>query len=120
MILPISYIYREDGLLAHYYPDFMVKIADKMYLVETKSDRDMNNQNVKSKRLAAIDWTERVNELKPEDRDNCTWSYVLLGQDTFYSMRKQEVTTVEILDYAKLNKSKVKGKLSEYVGEKEY
>ncbi len=115
----IMYI-REDGLLAHYYPDFIVKIADKIYIVETKSDRDFNNQNVKNKRLAAIDWTERINELKPEDRDNCIWSYVLLGQDTFYSMSKQEATTVEILDYAKLNKSKVKGKLSEYVGEKEY
>lgn len=115
----IIYI-REDGLLAHYFPDFAVKINDKMYIVETKSERDMNNQNVKSKRLAAVDWVDKVNELKPEDRMNSTWSYVLLGQNTFYSMSKQGATTEEILEYAKLNKSKIKGTLRESLGEKEY
>ena len=115
----IIYI-RDDGLLAHYYPDFIVRMDKQIYLVETKSDRDLNNQNVKSKRLAAIDWVDKVNELKPEDRMNSTWSYVLLGQETFYSMSKQGATTEEILEYAKLNKSKVKGTLREYVGEKEY
>ncbi len=115
----IIYI-RDDGLLAHYYPDFIVKIEDKTYLVETKSERDMNNQNVKSKRLAAVDWVDKVNELKPEDRMNSTWSYVLLGQNTFYSMSKQGATTEEILEYAKLNKSKIKGTLRESLGEKEY
>lgn len=116
----IIYI-RDDGLLAHYYPDFMVKMNKTMYLVETKSDRDLNNQNVKSKRLAAIDWVDRVNELKPEDRMDSVWSYVLLGQDTFYSMSKQGASTEEILEYAGKNlKSKLKGTLNEYVGEKEY
>jgi len=115
----IIYI-RDDGLLAHYYPDFIVRTDKQIYLVETKSDRDLNNQNVKSKRLAAIDWVDKVNELKPEDRMNCTWSYVLLGEKTFYGMEEQGATTEEILEYAKLNKSKIKGTLREYVGEKEY
>jgi type III restriction enzyme len=115
----IIYI-RDDGILAHYYPDFMVKIDKKVYLVETKSDRDLNNQNVKSKRLAAIDWVEKVNELNPKERMDSIWSYVLLGEKTFGSMKEQGATTEEILEYAKLNKSKVKGTLNEYVGEKEY
>ena len=115
----IIYI-RDDGLLAHYYPDFMVKLDDKIYLVETKSERDINNQNVESKKLAAIDWINKVNELKPDDRMNTTWSYVLLGQNTFYNMSKQGATTQEILERAKLNKSKIKGTLTEDVGEKEY
>ncbi len=115
----IVYI-REDGLLAHYYTDFIVKIGNKIYLVETKSDRDLDNRNVRSKRLAAIDWVDKVNELKVDDRMSSEWSYVLLGQDTFYSMSKQGATTEEILEYAKLNKSKVKGTLREYVGDKEY
>jgi type III restriction enzyme len=119
----IIYI-RDDGLLAHYYPDFIVKIENNLenqiYIVETKSERDMNNQNVKSKRLAAIDWVEKVNELKAEDRLDCTWSYVLLSENTFYTMQKQGASTSEILEYAKLNKSKVKGTLREYFGDKEY
>jgi type III restriction enzyme len=61
----------------------MVKIGNKIYLVETKAERDLNNQNVKSKRLATIDWTDKINELKPEDRMNCTWYYVLLRKKTF-------------------------------------
>ena len=110
---------RGDGLLAHYYPDFIVRIGDNIYLVETKAERDLNNENVKSKRLATIDWTEKVNQLLPEDRMNCTWHYILLGENTFYSMNKKGATTQEILDYAKLTKSKIKGTLNEYIGIKE-
>lgn len=115
----ILYI-REDGLLAHYFPDFMVRIGEKIYLVETKAERDMNNLNVKQKRLATLDWIDKINELKPEDRMRCTWSYVLLGESTFYGMSEKGATTEEILEYAKLTKSKVKGTLGDYVGVKEY
>ena len=116
----IIYI-REDGLLAHYYPDFIVRIGNNIHIVETKSDRDLNNQNVRSKRLAAIDWTDKVNQLKPEDRMNCTWNYVLLGQETFYSMSKSGANTKDIIEYAGRNlKSRLKGTLREYVGDKEY
>lgn len=115
----IIYI-RDDGLLAHYYPDFMVKIGNKIYLVETKAERDLNNQNVKSKRLATIDWTDKINELKLEDRMNCTWIYVLLGEKTFYGMSEKDASTEEILEYAKLTKAKIKGTLGDVVGIKEY
>jgi len=111
---------REDGLLAHYFPDFLVRIGDKIYLVETKAERDLSSVNVKQKRLATIDWIEKINELKPEDRMNCVWSYVLLGENTFYSMSEKGATTQEILDYAKLTKAKVKGTLGDVLGIKEY
>ena len=115
----IIYI-RDDGLLAHYYPDFMIKACDQLYLVETKSERDMSNQNVKNKRLAAIDWIDKVNELPPEERMDCTWSYVLLSQNTFEQMKKQGATTCEILEYAKLTKAKVRGTLGDYMGFRDY
>jgi len=111
---------RDDGMLAHYYPDFIVKIGNKMFLVETKAERDLNNQNVKSKRLATIDWIDKINELNPEDRMDCLWSYVLLGENTFYGMSKKDATTEEILEYAKLTKAKVKGTLGDFLGIKEY
>jgi type III restriction enzyme len=111
---------REDGLLAHYFPDFIAKIGDKIYVVETKAEKDLNNVNVKQKRLATIDWIDKVNELKPEDRMNCIWSYVLLGENTFYGMSEKGATTQEILEYAKLTKAKIKGTLSDFLGIKEY
>lgn len=52
---------------------------------------------------------------------NCTWNYVLLGENTFYRMSEKGATTLEILEYARLTKAKVKGTLSDYVsGVKEY
>ncbi len=115
----IIYI-RDDGMLAHYYIDFMIKACDQIYLVETKSERDMSNQNVKNKRLAAIDWIDKVNELRPEERMNCTWSYVLLSQNTFEQLKKQGATTCEILEYAKLTKAKIRGTFGDYTGFKDY
>jgi len=115
----IIYI-RDDGMLAPYYPDFMVKINDKIFIVETKAERDLNNQNVQSKRLATLDWIEKVNELNPEDRMNCVWSYILLGENTFYSMSEKGADTEEILNYAKQTKSMYTGTLRDYVGIKEY
>ena len=115
----IIYI-REDGLLAHYFPDFIVRIDDKIYLVETKAEKDLNNINVNQKRIATLDWIEKVNELKEDDRMNSIWNYVLLGENTFYNMCKKGATTQEILEYASLTKAKVRGTLSDYVGIKEY
>ena len=115
----IMYI-RDDGLLAHYFPDFIVRIGEKIYLVETKAEKDLNNVNVKQKRLATIDWVNKVNELKPEDRMNCIWNYVLLGESTFYGMSEKGATTQEILEYAKLTKAKIKGTLGDILGVKEY
>jgi type III restriction enzyme len=110
----ITYI-REDGLLSHYYPDFVVKIGDRMYVVETKAQKDVNNPNVKQKRLATIDWKDKINELKPEDRMNCIWDYVLLGENTFYEMKDKGASTEEILEYAKMTKAKIEGTLGDFI-----
>ena len=115
----IMYI-REDGLLANYFPDFMVRIKDKIYIVETKAQSNLNNPNVKYKRLATIDWINKVNELNPEDRMESTWSYVLLGEQTFHNMAERGATTEEILEYAKMTKARIKGTLGDLIGIKEY
>ncbi len=115
----IIYI-RDDGLLAHYYADFLIRACDHIYLVETKSERDMGNKNVQNKRLAAIDWIDKVNDLEPQERMNCEWSYVLLSQNIFEQMKKQGATTCEILEYAKLTKAKVRSTLGDYTGFKDY
>jgi type III restriction enzyme len=110
----ITYI-REDGLLSHYYPDFVVRIDDKIYLVETKAQKDVNNPNVKQKRLATVEWVNKTNELKPENRMNCTWHYVLLGENTFYEFQDKGASTEEILEYAMMTKAKIEGTLEDFL-----
>lgn len=114
----ILYI-REDGLLAHYFPDFMVKIGKTMYVVETKAERDVNSPNVKLKQISTIDWINKVNELDEENRFSCVWKYVLLGEKTFYSMSDKGATTEEILEYNLMSKSKLKGTLTRFTEDKD-
>lgn len=106
----IIYI-RTDGFLSFYYPDFIVKTADNIYLVETKSDKDLNDPNVKQKQLATLDWIKRINELNPEERMDRKWEYVLLGETHFYSLKDNNASMDEIFQLAKINESKVFGKL---------
>ncbi|GKU29309.1 DEAD/DEAH box helicase family protein [Clostridium folliculivorans] len=106
----LSYI-RNDGLIASYFPDFILKIENNIYLVETKAQKDLNNENVKSKEQAALDWINKVNLLEPEQRMNCKWSYVLLGEKVFYSMKKDTGSIKEILDFIKVTKYEKDGNL---------
>ena len=115
----IIYI-RDDGMLAPYSPDFIVKIDEKIFIVETKAEKDLNNQNVLSKRLATIDWIEKVNQLNSDDRMNCVWSYVLLGENTFYGMRDKGADLLEILNYATRTKAMLKGTFDDFLGSKTY
>lgn len=109
----VTYI-RDDGLLSRYFPDFMVKIEDNIYIVETKSEKNLNDQNVQAKRLSTIFWLEKVNQLKSSDRMEAIWTYVLLGENTFYNMRDRGASLKEILEYAKMTKFKAAGTLDDY------
>ncbi len=106
----INYV-RADGMLAPYSPDFIVKTEDKIYIVETKGEDRLSTDNVKIKRAATLDWVERVNRLKPEDRMGAEWEYILLGENTFYSMSAKGASVSEILTYSKLTKNVVQGTL---------
>ena len=106
----ILYI-RTDGLLSLYYPDFIVKTADKIYIIETKSDKDLQDQNVRQKRLAILDWVKRINQLKPEDRAGKTWEYILLGETHFYGLSNNGASIDEICHLAKVTEANATGKL---------
>mgnify|MGYP001073664102 FL=1 len=102
---------RTDGMLATYYPDFMIKIGGKIYVVETKGNDKMSNPDVQSKQRGALDWIGKINELKPEDRMDCEWSYALLSDTQFYAWKAKGATTAEILEYCKLTNANVEGVL---------
>ncbi|MBI5468392.1 MAG: DEAD/DEAH box helicase family protein [Deltaproteobacteria bacterium] len=102
---------RTDGMLSSYYPDFIVKIGSNIYLVETKAQKDLKDQNVKQKELGALDKLKKTNELNPEDKMDAEWSYVLLGETTFYSMRDRGASIREIMEFLKLSRQKIEGTL---------
>ena len=102
---------RTDGMLSPYYPDFMLKIGDKIYVVETKGNNQVSNPDVKSKYRGALDWIEKINELKPEHRMNCEWVYVLLSDTDFYAWKAKGANTAEILEFRRLTGAQVEQKL---------
>jgi hypothetical protein len=106
----LNYI-RSDGILSSYYPDFIIKTPKHIYLVETKAQKDIKDENVLLKKQSALDWLKKINELKPDDRDDGNWSYALVGENTFYSMQSKGASVGEILEYSKLTKQRVEGTL---------
>lgn len=106
----IHYI-RIDGLLSLYSPDFIVKTKNKMYLIETKSEKDLQDQNVRQKQLAALDWVRRINLLEPKDRAEREWAYILLSENHFYRLKENNASIEEICELAKLSEAAIKGNL---------
>ena len=102
---------RSDGMLSSYFPDFMVKTADAVYLVETKAEKDISNINVQAKQRSAFDWVAKINELHPDHRMNAVWKYVLLDDTTFYTLRGQNASVNEILEKYVLIRNVIEGRL---------
>ena len=90
--------YRKANHHTSYTPDFLVRCGDKIFVVETKSDDRMGNEDVKLKQKAAEFIYARVNQLKPEERDSKTWHYRLLSQSEFEDSQSRGVLLKDILD----------------------
>jgi type III restriction enzyme len=99
--LRLRYI-KEDGLPAFYSPDFLVRTAQAVFLVETKAQEQLAHPNVKRKRRAALAWCERINALDTADRMEREWHYALVGESLFYEWRSKGATLPEMLDFARL------------------
>jgi type III restriction enzyme len=82
--------YRDyTGILRNYEVDFLVKTADKLYLVETKADKDIDSQNVAVKTRAAVSWCEQASVVSPPDEYNQpqAWEYLILSEGLFKDNR---------------------------------
>ena len=106
----ISYM-RNDGLLSIYHPDFIVKTANKIYIIETKGDDKINDGNVKQKQLATIEWCAKINALPEEHKMKKRWEYILLSENHFYGYAQNGASLVEICELAKVSEAAIKGKL---------
>ncbi len=80
----IPYI-RADGVLGRYFVDFMAEGIREVYIIETKSQKDLRAEDVVRKKRAAISYVEQVNAaLAP--RGQKLWRYVLVGEGSLHSI----------------------------------
>lgn len=93
----VYYISPHGGFVP-YYPDFIVKIADRIYLAETKGDWTVNDATVRAKKQAAAAWCERVNALPAAQRCDAEWHYVLLSDKVFADYCRKSAKS--LLDFA--------------------
>lgn len=96
---------KEDGMLGRYSPDFIVRCNNQIYLVETKSQRDLSTPNVQRKLKAATLYCDRINRLTAEQRHNEQWNYALIGESIVEQYIKGNGSVAELLNYAKVRQS---------------
>ena len=87
----------------------MVKTEKKVYIIETKSDKDLLDPNVRQKKIATLDWVKRINQLNSEDRMDREWQYILLGENHFYGLSKNGASIDEICELSKVTLAGVRG-----------
>lgn len=107
----VIYYMRRDGLMATYHPDFIVATQAKVYLIETKGNDKLFDKNVRQKQTAAVEWVRKINELRPEERMNREWEYVLISEDNFYGLSHNGATITDICERCKVSLSAAMGEL---------
>lgn len=96
---------RSDGLPANYMPDFFVRIDGDVYMVETKAQNMVKEENVQRKKRAAMRWVTRTNALPADKRRNLTWHYAILADDKFYEWQRRGASMHDILTYFELGEA---------------
>nr|MBA2359723.1 restriction endonuclease subunit R [Actinomycetota bacterium] len=96
---------KADGMPARYSPDFLVRTSERVYVVETKAQSALSDENVQRKQRAAISWCEQINTLAPEQRDDREWHYVILGESSVKEWHSKNARASELLDFARLRRT---------------
>lgn len=95
---------KDDGLPAFYFPDFMTRTRDAIYMVETKSQQQTTHPNVQRKLKAAATWCRRINELAPYDRGGREWHYALVNESVFDDWRRKGARLGELLAFSRIRR----------------
>ncbi|MBU4300792.1 hypothetical protein L6303_01455, partial [archaeon] len=94
----ITYL-NSRGYPVPYYPDFIVKTKEFMLIVETKSEKDAQNDiDVKSKAIAAEQKCREFSKIKTTPPEPIIqpkqWKYILLPQDIYKEMEGQSLRAI--------------------------
>ncbi len=103
---------KDDGMPARYIPDFLVRTADAIYLVETKAQQQVNHPNVQRKLKAATTWCEQINALDAEQRGERQWHYALVGESLFHDWREKGARLGELLAFSRTRAVPTQGALA--------
>ncbi|MGW5261783.1 DEAD/DEAH box helicase family protein [Microbispora sp. NPDC004025] len=95
---------KADGMPAQYSPDFLVRTDSDVYVVETKAQSALSDENVQRKQRAALTWVDQINDLSESQRFDLTWHYVLLGETALRAWHKNNARLTELLDFARLRR----------------
>ena len=68
-----------------YEPDFVVETKDKIYMIETKAEKDMSNEVVIEKKRAAEEYCSVVSKVTTKP-----WQYVLIPHDAVIRTKQFE------------------------------
>ena len=93
---------RDDGLPAFYFPDFLVRTADAVYMVETKAQQQTSLPNVQRKLRAATTWCGRINALPAHERGGREWHYALVGESMFHDWRTKGGRLDDLLAFCRV------------------
>ncbi|MER5551416.1 DEAD/DEAH box helicase family protein [Streptomyces sp. NPDC002793] len=96
---------KADGMPAQYSPDFLVRTDTDVYVVETKAQSALSDENVQRKQRAALAWCEQLNQLPGHLRGDLYWNYVLLGETAVRSWKAKNARASELLHYMSLRRT---------------
>lgn len=94
---------KADGMPARYSPDFLVRTDTDCYVVETKVQSALSDENVRRKQRAAVAWIEQINTLPARNRSDLEWHYVLLAEATIKEWHNKNARVTDLLDFARLS-----------------
>ncbi len=92
---------KVEGVPGSYSPDFLLRTADAIYLVETKAQGQIAHPNVQRKLKAANTWCRRINDLLPEQRSGREWHYALVGEVAVRDWHRKGSPLADLLAFAR-------------------
>jgi type III restriction enzyme len=96
---------KADGMPGYYSPDFIMRTSSDVFIVETKAQSALSDENVQRKQRAALSWVDQINSLEPALRSDRQWHYVLLGENTVKEWKSKNARVTELLEFARLRTS---------------
>ena len=100
--------YRDQyGVTRDYEVDFLVKTAEKMYLLETKADKDLSDKTVILKARAANSWCKNASRISPPSdiRQPSQWEYLILAESIFKA--NSPLTFGELAKFCRLERDRM-------------
>jgi type III restriction enzyme len=96
---------KADGMPGYYSPDFIMRTSSDVFIVETKAQSALSDENVQRKQRAALSWVDQINSLEPSLRSDRQWHYALLGEKTVKEWKSKNARVTELLEFARLRSS---------------